>query len=81
MKEWMIKHVLAWLAGITSGQWDAALEAVRVAALLLSKQSGEERKRYVMDTLRLSWPDLRSGVMNLLIEIAYHFAKKRGYLK
>ena len=81
MKEWMIKHLLLWLAGLTAGQWDAALEAVRVAAIRLKDLTGDERKRYVIDTLKLSWPNLRNGVLNLLIELAYSFASKKGYLK
>ena len=81
MKEWMIKTLLSWLAGITAGQWDAALEAVIVAGKRLRELPGSERKQYVIDTLRLSWPDMGSRALNLLIELAVGFVTKKGYLK
>lgn len=81
MKEWMIKTLLSWLAGITAGQWEAALEAVIVAGKRLRELPGTERKQYVIDTLRLSWPDMGSRALNLLIELAVGFVTKKGYLK
>jgi hypothetical protein len=80
MKEWLIKHLLLWLARLTTDHWEAALEAVRVAALRYRELTGEQRKQYVTDTLKLTWPALSAGAANLLIELAYAFAKRRGYL-
>jgi hypothetical protein len=80
MKEWLIKHLILWLASLTTDHWEAALEAVRVAALRYTQLTGEQRKQYVIDTLKLSWPALSAGALNLLIELAYAFAKRRGYL-
>jgi hypothetical protein len=81
MKEWMIKTVLAWVAGITAGQWEAALETVLVAGRRLKEMTGAEKRDYVVQTLRLSWPELKSTAANLLVEMAVGVARKRGYLK
>lgn len=81
IKEWAIKTLLHWLAGVTVAQWEAALEAVVIAGKRLKELTGAERKQYVIDTLKLAWPDMGSRALNLLIELAVGWVTKKGYLK
>ena len=47
MSEWLIRRVLAMLAGITLAQWESALELVQSAARHLKDKTGSDRKQYV----------------------------------
>jgi len=76
MKEFLIKHLLAWLAGITAKQWSAALHWVGMAARDVMLQSGANRKEAVTKMLKSLWPDLQGWAVNLLIETAVAFQRK-----
>lgn len=76
MKEFLIKHILAWLAGITAKQWTAALHWVGIAASDVMLQSGTNRKEAVTKMLKSLWPDLQGWAVNLLIETAVAFQRK-----
>lgn len=83
MIEWLIRRVLATLAGITLGQWEAALELVQQAARHLKDKTGLERKQYVIDSLKLAFSDaqLKAWMLDVLVGLAFGFAQKKGYVK
>lgn len=76
MKEFLIKHLLAWLAGITAKQWSTALHWVGMAAGDVMLQSGSNRKEAVTKMLKSLWPDIQGWALNLLIETAVAFQRK-----
>lgn len=76
MKEFLIKHLLAWLAGITAKQWTTALHWVGMAAKDVMLQSGANRKEAVAKMLKNLWPELQEWAINLLIETAVAFQRK-----
>ena len=76
MKEFLIKHLLAWLAGITAKQWSTALHWVGMAARDVMLQSGSNRKEAVTKMLKSLWPDIQGWALNLLIETAVAFQRK-----
>jgi hypothetical protein len=81
--EWLIRRVLATLAGITLAQWESALELVQQAARHLKDKTGSDRKQYVIDTLRLTFTDakLKAWALDALVGLAYGFATKKGLVK
>ena len=83
MSEWLIRRVLAMLAGITLAQWESALELVQSAARHLKDKTGSARKQYVIDTLRLTFTDakLKAWALDALVGLAYGFAAKKGLVK
>ena len=83
MSEWLIRRVLAMLAGITLAQWESALELVQRAARQLKDRTGSDRKQYVIDTLRLTFTDakLKAWALDALVGLAYGFATKKGLVK
>ena len=83
MIEWLIRRVLSSLAGITIGQWEAALELVQQAARHLKDKTGAERKQYVIDSLKLAFSDakLKQWALDVLVGLAYGFAQRKGFLK
>ena len=83
MIEWLIRRVLAMLAGITIGQWEAALELVQQAARHLKDRPGTDRKQYVIDSLKMAFTDsqLKGWMLDALVGLAFGFAQKKGYVK
>jgi hypothetical protein len=83
MIEWLIRRVLAMLAGITIAQWEAALELVQQAARHLKDKTGLERKQYVIDSLKMAFSDqkLKTWMLDALVGLAFGFAQKKGYVK
>jgi hypothetical protein len=83
VSEWLIRRVLATLAGITLAQWETALDLVQQAARHLTDKTGLERKQYVIDTLRLTFTDakLKAWALDALVGLAYGFAQRKGYVK
>ena len=76
MKEFLIKHVLAYLAGITAKQWSTALQWVGMAAKDVMLKDGATRKEAVSKMIRNLWPDIQGWALNLLIETAVAFQRK-----
>jgi len=76
MKQFLIKQILAWLAGITAKQWSTALHWVSMAAKDVMLKSGANRKEAVTKMLKSLWPDLQGWAVNLLIETAVAFQRK-----
>jgi uncharacterized membrane-anchored protein len=81
--EWLIRRVLSALASITIGQWEAALELVQQAARYAKEKTGAERKQYVIDSLKMAFTDakLKGWMLDVLVGLAFGFAKKKGYIK
>jgi hypothetical protein len=81
--EWLIRRVLATLAGITIGQWEAALELVQQAARHLKDKTGLERKQYVIDSLKMVFtePKLKTWALDALVGLAFGYAQKKGFVK
>ena len=77
MIEWMIKKVLAALAGITAQQWTLALGWVQKAAGDAMLQNGANRKEAVTRMIRSQWPEMRASVINLLIEVAVAWVRRK----
>ena len=77
MTEWFIKKVLAALAGITSRQWATVVLWVSNAARDAMLQSGANRKEAVVRLIRAQWPELRDHVVNLLIEVAVAWVRRK----
>lgn len=75
MFDFVLKRVLAWLAGISPEQWISALSWVRHAATELPK---EDRRKFVEAKMLSLWPGLKHSVLNLLIEAAVSYVKKGG---
>ncbi len=78
MKQFLIKQILAWLAGITAKQWSTALHWVSMAAKDVMLKSGANRKEAVTKMLKSLWPDLQGWAVNLLIETAVAFQRKNS---
>ena len=76
MKEFLIKHLLGWLAGITARQWATAVMWVAAAAKDARYKSGSERKAAVSAFIQGLWPDIQGWALNLLIETAVAFQRK-----
>jgi hypothetical protein len=76
MKEFLIKHLLGWLAGITAKQWSTALHWVGMAAKDVMLKDGANRKDAVTKMLKSFWPELQDWALNLLIETAVAFQRK-----
>jgi hypothetical protein len=73
----LIKYILGKLAGITARQWAVALNYVMEAAKNDRFKSGDERKAAVTNAIKSLWPDIQSFALNLLIETAVAFARKK----
>jgi hypothetical protein len=76
MKQFLIKQILAWLAGITARQWTTALHWVGMAAKDVMLKNGANRKEAVTKMLKSLWPDLQGWAVNLLIETAVAYQRK-----
>jgi hypothetical protein len=77
MIETLIKFLLARLAGITARQWAAAIQWVIIAGQEPTFKTGGERREAVLLRLRNLWPELGAVALNLLIETAVAFSRKR----
>lgn len=78
MLDFIIKRVLAWLAGITADQWTEALGWVVSVEQHLATKSGAEKKAAVVRQLKHQFPKLTGSALNLLIEAAVAYMAKRN---
>ena len=67
-KVWMTLLVAAIKAIAGSVVWDAALTAV--SSLINSNLSGEEKRKLVLDNLKLAFANVPNSLLNLVIEVA-----------
>jgi hypothetical protein len=73
----IIKYLLGKLAGITSRQWATALFYVVEVAKNKSLTTGSERKTAVTNAIKSLWPEISTMAVNLLIEVAVAFTRKK----
>jgi hypothetical protein len=78
MKEWIIKQLLGWLAGITARQWATALQWVSIAAKDAMLKTGSNRKEAVTKMIKSLWPEMRGFAINLLIETAVAYQRRQS---
>jgi hypothetical protein len=71
MTEWLIKRVLAKLAGVTAQQWSAALLWVLNAARQYRDEPGATKRERVIAILHKQFPDLTSGHLLTLVQVAW----------
>jgi hypothetical protein len=76
MIQTLIKYVLGKLAGITARQWAVALHYVVMVANH-GPESGADKKAAVEKAVRKLWPEIQTFALNLLIETALAFSRKK----
>jgi hypothetical protein len=77
MIQTIIKFILSRLAGVTPRQWSVAVFYVTQVAKSDAFNSGKERKEAVINSLKKQWPEIKDSVVNLLIEVAVAFTRKK----
>lgn len=80
MKEYLIKHILGWLAGVTAKQWSAALLWVINTARSYKDEAGATKRERVIAILKKQFPDLSSGNVTTLVQLAWAWLNKTGKL-
>lgn len=80
MKEFLIKTVLSWLAGITADQWKSAVQRVIAIAQIPEADRTMKQARFAMFMQEVA-RDMPVWVVNLLRETAVAFARKKGLIK
>lgn len=83
MTEWILRRALSLIAGITARQWDAALDFVQQAARHLADKTGQQRKEYVIDSLKMAFgsANWKAWALDALVGLAYGFSKQKGFVK
>ena len=75
-----LQSILLWLLtlfrGITIEQWGAALRLVVEASKEF--QSSGDKKAWVDQQLKLAWPTLSEGAIELLRSLVVAYAQKKG---
>lgn len=75
-----LQSILLWLLilfrGITVEQWGATLRLVVEASKEF--QNSSDKKAWVDQQLRLAWPSLSSGAIELLRSLVVAYAQKKG---
>jgi len=79
---YLVQKVLAYLASVTTAQWEAAVVYVLRAGRELAHLSGTDRKAWVFEQLRRVpvFKLLDNGGLNTLIEVVLKFLIKQGDL-
>ncbi len=77
MIQLLIKQILRWLQGITAIQWAEALSLVLAASIELQGKTGAEKRAWVINTLATRFPKLNDSALNVLVELAVSFSKKK----
>jgi len=80
MKEFIIKRVLAWLAGVTAKQWAAALLWVLNTARQYRDDSGATKRERVVSVLKKQFPEMDGGDILTLVQNAWAWLNKTGKL-
>lgn len=76
MKEFLIKTILSWLAGITAEQWKAAVARVIAIAQIATSDSANKQARFAIFMRDFS-RDTPDWAVNLLRETAVAYARKK----
>ena len=78
MKEFLIRHILAWIAGLTAEQWDAVLGWVIEAEKAIV--GGTFKKAWVVEQLKKAWPKFAQWAVDAIIGLATGYAGKKGWI-
>lgn len=78
MKEYIIKFILGWLAGITADQWKQAVRYVQIANESLQGKTSAEKRAWVEEKIKTYIGSIYPAAMNLLIELAVSWVKKQA---
>jgi hypothetical protein len=76
MIQTLIKFILGKLAGITARQWSVALHYVILVAKS-GPETSEGKKAAVEKAVRKLWPEIQTFALNLLIETALAYSRKK----
>jgi hypothetical protein len=77
MIQTLIKFVLSKLVNVTGQQWELALHWVQEAARDKRFSTGAERKAEVIRILKKAWPAISTLALNVLIEVAVAFIRRK----
>lgn len=80
MKEFLIKTILSWLAGITAEQWKSAVSRVVAIAQIPQADKQEKQVRFSVSMEKL-WGEMKPWIINLLREMAVAYARRKGLIK
>lgn len=81
MKEFFIKTILSWLAGLTADQWKFAVNKV---VMIASDKNlpGKEKALWFNKAFQVfAGSDTASWAVNLIRELAVAFARRKGLIK
>lgn len=78
MIELILKRLLAYLAGVTAQQWSAALLWVINTARTYKDEAGATKRERVIAILKKQFPDLSSGNVTTLVQLAWAWLNKAG---
>lgn len=67
------------IAGISKDEWYQVVDAV-VEAQQIEDASGEEKKSFVMETLKAIKVIASAWAVNIAVELAVGYAKKKGLI-
>jgi hypothetical protein len=81
MIETLIKYLLKRLAGITPQQWAAALLWVLNASRQYRDEPGTTKRERVIAILQKQFPDMTSGNLLTLVQVAWAWLNSTGKLK
>lgn len=76
--EKIIVWLLALLKGVTMEQWARTLDLVIEAAKTYREDS--DKKFSVSNQLKIAWPTLKDGSIELLRALAVQYLKKKGLI-
>jgi hypothetical protein len=79
MTEALIKLLLNKILGTTKDQWAVVIDTVaKIAKEFKDVLTGEEKRAQVIVILKEQFPALKNYVINVLIEVAVAFLRKRA---
>ena len=76
--EKIIIWLLALLKGISAEQWERALDLVVEAAKTYREDT--DKRFSVSNQLKIAWPTLKDGSIELLRALAVQYLKKKGLI-
>lgn len=81
MKEFFIKTILSWLAGLTADQWKFAVNKVVTIASDKNLPGKEKAAWFNQAFQSFAGSDIASWAINLIRELAVAFARRKGLIK
>jgi hypothetical protein len=78
MIEFLVKRVLAYLAGVTPQQWAAATLWVLNASRQFKDEPGATKREKVISILQKQFPEMKGGDLLTLTQTAWAWLTKTG---